>query len=339
MNRFIPQAALRVGAMLATACCLSLGVCHAQGFPRASLVGYEPVGWHITYMTGLRDDLFWPIPVGGDGLGNEGIGYLEVFCCAPHLYGMFGFNGGVELLDFGPTRSVGTFPLAPRDSGNDEQVYAGASRVVLVQSNGAWVWNRRSRRLVSHWNLKRAEGEEVGLMSTAYAPHAGVIMQAVGPQLRAWNVRTGKLAWVAPHALAEFDAEYGEAKEASHVVFSPNAHLCFYDTTNYDNRPGPRDDEDTPRDGPPGPTHVASCASGLTLWTIAPAYTLTFGGDGRTVWAQRAGALTVEMCDAQTGKVLRTVPIGAGCRVLGSSSDGAALYSHDKAGRVYRQGL
>ena len=340
MKQFKPRELLSIGAVPCLLFALSGAACRGQN-AHPTLVGYEPTMWRFTYATELRDEVFSKIPFGGlAGKGSgQGQGSAKDFCLGQHFFGYSNESIGIMLFDNGHHRGAEEFYYPPNTVPNEEQIYADESRVVCVGVFDAWTWERQSRRLLTHWNLRRGKDEEVALTSTFYAPRAGVILQAVGPQLRTWSARTGQLLRVVPHLLADFDAEYGEAKEASHVVFSPAAAECFYNTTIYTSKPDPTSDEIEPRDRPPGPTHIASCASGETLWTIDPVYNVAFGGDGATVLAQREGAPVVEVRAARTGRVIRKVDVRPDCTVLGSSRDGQTLYSHDGAGRVWKQRL
>ena len=331
---------LRFAALPALLFALSGAPCRGQNQSvPATLVGYEPFGYNTIYPTDLRDELFSPTPLGGSQAQGIGLGYTEVFCSEPHLFCRIAADGGVEMFDAGLRRKPGAFNSPPNTSAILEQASADPARVIAVGTFDFCAWERKSRRLLCHWNFRRAKDDEVALTSTFYAPRAGVILQAAGPQLRTWSAQTGQLLRLAPHPLADFDAEFGEAKDASHVVFSPDARECFYNTTITTSQPDPKSDENEPRDGPPGPIHVASCASGRTLWTIAPAYTLVFGGDGATVLAQKENSPLVEVRAARTGKVLRQIHIRPDCTFLGSSIDGRTLYTHDQTGRVWKQGL
>ena len=336
MNRSTRQASTVVAALAAPM--LLSSRCQAEE-SRPVLVGYQRVGWSFRYTTDLRDDVFQPAPCHDTEEPELALGSRNVWCFAPQAFGAFMGKAGVQFFDSDGHPGPEAFHPPGEEVVNEEQVYADSSRVLLIGAFDAWMWQRKSGRFVNHWKLRLSDKEDVGLTTSFYAPRAGLILQTVGPQLRTWSAQTGQLLRVATHPLVNFDVDYGEAKEASHVVFSPDARLCFYDTSVPLRSRLPAEEERDAPGGPPGPSHVADCTSGRTLWTADWHYTLGFGGDGRTVLAQRIGEEKVEIRAAQSGKLLSKVSILPDCSFIGTSSDGKALYTHDQTGHVFRQAL
>ena len=288
-------------------------------------VGYEPVGWReVVYSTELRDDVFLQTPFTNPYTGTE-----EKICVlSSQLLGTSTIDNeaavSVHLIDHKTHRTIASL----RDQGKnqddvDASLVENHSKLFLLGHLSAWVWDLKSKQLLHYWNLMKSDEEDVHLASIPRLSNGGLITQAMGPRIRVWSAETGRLVGTSAHLLTDFHSVYGEHTLANYVSFSPNGKFCFYDT-------------EVP-DYNSGPSHIALCQSGQTVWKLNRNYHLGFGGDDQTVLAQWEPTHVVEVRDIQNGQLLHKLKIRPGCTFLGSSADGNTLYTHNDAGEVFRQ--
>ena len=291
-------------------------------------VGYEPTGWNeVVYSTELRDDVFLQTPSDNPNPGMEARSYVLSAQLRGTAAIVFDGSAYIHVINHKTHQTIATFrdttKIQNEENDFDASIVLDNSRLFLFGHLNAWVWDLKSKRLLHHWKLKRFDKDDVFLTSVSYLPHTGLIIQAMGPQIRMWNAQTGRLVGTSAHPLVNFNSEAEEGWAASHVSFSSNGKFCFYDTKQSSSSAGP--------------SHIALCQSGKTLWKLDFHYKLGFGGDDKTVLAQWEPTPVVEVRDIQNGKLLHKLKIRPDCTFIGSSFDGNTLYTHNGKGEVFRQ--